>query len=948
MPHERWHRIREIFVACLDLSESERTAYLDRVCREDPTLRDEVERLLRSNHASEDFLEPSESEKMRSPLLGREGASLVGYRLKEYTLKRVIGTGGMGTVYEAIQENLHRHVALKMLQFRLSSPSAFDRFESESEILASLKHPGIAQIYDAGIHRFDEGPLDVEIPFFVMEFVEEAQTLINFAESKHLDEQKRLGLFIAVCDAVHYGHQKGVIHRDLKPGNILVDGSGKPKIIDYGIASILPGEADARIQWKSGEGFAGTPLYAGPERLAGEEAGPDVRNDVWSLGVVLYELLCHRRPYELTGLSTVEAIEKVLGELPIPPRKANPALPDELEEVLNMALARCPEDRYESVSKLAEDCRRFQRKEPLYASDYRGWTYRTRKAFQRHRVVSVSAFIVVLALLSATVISLISYSNAVEARDLARHQKEEVLRLSDARTLRELKQEAETELWPADARMTERMEDWIKRVEIVLKRRGSHQDALAELKKRAMPGEKVMAIPSRDSQRNFENLSTLRLIKSLKEEALARTERRGESWEKGERELREDLKDVEKLISEITEHLEKTGPPEFAILSDQWQLEVLDQLVSELKALTSTDPNISMLKDVKDRLEFAKNVEWDTILSPMASKAWKHAITEIKNSRIYKGLELKPQLGLMPLGENSSGLWEFWHKHSGKKPVRNEDKPSRWTIGEETGIVFILLPEGEFQMGAKKPVGRELNGENVDPAASADESPVREVTLEPFFLSKYEMTQGQWLRCVRRWYLDSRMQKNKSFYKPGCRVHGTWTLTHPVEQIHQPEAWEAMLRMGLTLPTEAQWEYAARAGTGTVWWTGNEKSTLEGMENLADLSFRNTVPYSGIRFEGWNDQFPFHAPVGSFPHNPWGFHDMLGNISEWCLDGRASYSEPTRPGDGFRLHVLSRSQVKRGGSYRTEAERARSACRPHRGVISSNIGFRTARRVNRD
>ncbi|MHC4218807.1 MAG: serine/threonine-protein kinase, partial [Planctomycetota bacterium] len=208
-------------------------------------------------------------------------------RIGHYRIKRVIGSGGMGTVYEAMQEHPRRAVALKVMKPGISSRSALRRFEYESQILARLRHPNIAQVYEAGTHDEVGGT----VPYFVLEYIPNARSITEYARAKSLSTRRRLELFTKVCDAIQHGHRKGVIHRDLKPGNILVDSNGEPKVIDFGVARSTDSDlAITTLQTHVGQ-LIGTLQYMSPEQLEADPHAIDGRADVYSLGVVLYELL---------------------------------------------------------------------------------------------------------------------------------------------------------------------------------------------------------------------------------------------------------------------------------------------------------------------------------------------------------------------------------------------------------------------------------------------------------------------------------------------------------------------------------------------------------------------------------------------------------------------------------------------------------------------------------
>lgn len=227
-----------------------------------------------------------------------------------YRVLDVLGRGGMGIVYRAEQDQPHRQVALKVIHPGLVQPEFLRRFARESEALGRLQHPGIAQIYEAGTADTPDGPQS----YFAMELVR-GQSLSEHAQTQSLSLQQRLELFAKICDAVHYAHRQGVIHRDLKPANVLVDADGNPKILDFGVARLTDSDVQATRQTSVGE-VIGTLQYMSPEQVNADPEEIDTRSDVYSLGVVLFELLSGRLPYDLSSKLIYEAARVILVDDP--------------------------------------------------------------------------------------------------------------------------------------------------------------------------------------------------------------------------------------------------------------------------------------------------------------------------------------------------------------------------------------------------------------------------------------------------------------------------------------------------------------------------------------------------------------------------------------------------------------------------------------------------------
>ncbi len=276
-------------------------------------------------------------------------------RIGQYSVRRQIASGGMGTVYEAMQEEPRRVVAVKVMRRGMNSPEALRRFHFEAQLLARLRHPGIAQVFEAGTCTDGAD----EIPFIAMEYISGAKTITEYVQEKHLGLRERLELFVQVCEAVHHGHQKGIVHRDLKPGNILVDSSGRPQVIDFGVARATDSDlAQTAQQTQMGE-LVGSLPYMSPEQFEADPHNIDTRSDIYSLGVVLYQLLSGRHPHELAASKIHELSRLVLEGSPRKLGEIDQALKGEVEAIVHKALDRDRDLRYQSAFGLAEDVRRY-------------------------------------------------------------------------------------------------------------------------------------------------------------------------------------------------------------------------------------------------------------------------------------------------------------------------------------------------------------------------------------------------------------------------------------------------------------------------------------------------------------------------------------------------------------------------------------------------------------
>jgi eukaryotic-like serine/threonine-protein kinase len=321
-----------------------------------------------------------------------------GTRLGDVTIVRLIAEGGMGRVYEGLQGNPCRTVAVKLIRPGLLSPAAAKRFEHEAHILGRLTHPGIARIYSAGAHEHGGCPL----PYFVMEYVEDGRPITAYAADRGLSIRDRVRLFRDACAAVAHGHQRGVIHRDLKPGNILVDATGQPKVIDFGVARNTDGDVALTTLHTDAGALVGTLQYMCPEQFDGSADEIDVRADVYALGVVLYELLTGRLPYDLRRQAVYEAARVVKEVDPKSLSTVDRHLRGDLETIVGTCLEKDRTRRYSSGAELEADLGRYLRGEPIMARSPTLVSSLSRFA-RRHRVATTAAAGITTALVLATV-----------------------------------------------------------------------------------------------------------------------------------------------------------------------------------------------------------------------------------------------------------------------------------------------------------------------------------------------------------------------------------------------------------------------------------------------------------------------------------------------------------------------------------------------------------------
>ena len=411
MQGERWRRVEEIFQSALDCAPQRRAAWLDDACGADLELRCEVDSLLRAHDSGDiEFTQSAAFAEALKVLEQRSAGSQEGRRIGPYRLVRELGRGGMSRVYLAARADraFEKQVAIKIVARGLDSDEVTQRFQSERQILARLDHPSITRILDGG--TTEEG-----LPYLVMDYVE-GEPIDRYCDTHGLDVTARVALFQGVCAAVQYAHQNLIIHRDIKPGNVLVTGEGVPRLLDFGIAKLIsaetqPGEATRTVLRRL------TPEYASPEQVRG--AALTTASDVYSLGVLLYRLLTGQAPYRGDATSAA-ALERAICEqqpeqpsvaasraerLPAgagTPEKLRRRLEGDLDNIVLMALRKEPQRRYASVEQFSQDLGRHLANLPVIARPDTA-AYRTAKFLQRHRTGAAATAVIGVLLIAGVV-----------------------------------------------------------------------------------------------------------------------------------------------------------------------------------------------------------------------------------------------------------------------------------------------------------------------------------------------------------------------------------------------------------------------------------------------------------------------------------------------------------------------------------------------------------------
>ena len=444
-------REEEIFEAASKLPPEQRAAHLQTACGDDAALRARIEGLLKAHDEAGGFMQEPAGPARKTIVLTLPPDEKPGDKIGRYKLLQQIGEGGCGVVYMAEQEEpVRRRAALKVIKLGMDTKSVIARFEAERQALAMMDHPNIAKVLDAGATETGR-------PFFVMELVRGIK-ITDYCDQNKLSTQERLGLFMQVCNAIQHAHQKGIIHRDIKPSNILVtlhDGKPVPKVIDFGIAKATQGRLTDQTLFTAFEQFIGTPAYMSPEQAEMSGLDIDTRSDIYALGVLLYELLTGRTPFD-----PKELLQSGLDELRRTIREKEPARPStklgtllaadltavaqrrqsdaprlihllsgDLDWIVMKSLEKDRTRRYETANGLAMDIQRYLTNEPIIARPP-STIYRFQKLVRRNKTIVAAVGAGVAALVIGLVLSfyLFIQERAALKREVAAEQAEKQLR----------------------------------------------------------------------------------------------------------------------------------------------------------------------------------------------------------------------------------------------------------------------------------------------------------------------------------------------------------------------------------------------------------------------------------------------------------------------------------------------------------------------------------------
>ncbi len=849
----------------------------------------------------------------RARLRGAGEGGLRPVPAERYVGFEAAGEGGMGLVYMALDTEMNRVVAFKLVRpdvggapdtpapstpLHITTPArdtpasqAFEelkaRFLQEAWVTGGLEHPGIVPVYELG-------QTPAGIPYYTMRFVRGQQTLRDALDALEDDGiESRLALiepFLKLCDTVSYAHARGVLHRDLKPENVALGTFGEVVLLDWGLAKLEGAAESAETQWEqrihefrqAGDletvaGALGTPGYMSPEAATGRLDVVDGRSDLYSLGVILFEILTGRLPFH--DVKTFAEFLTCMLERDAPsPASLEPAIPDALSELVERCLARDPAQRPAGVAAFSRELRGWQAASALEAES---------RALLREARSSLAA--------------------AEAASSVER------LRLVD-RAMASLEQVRTHDASHPERRALEAQAAALREQGIAQRERAARQRvlrragvvALVVLAGVAVVIGALVQQARRAAERELEATTRMLLLDDARR--IADLEAESTSIDP----LASDLKTrVARWKLRAAELVGRLASHEASLAADDDEAPEERMGPGDRAALEALVRKLQVLEAGRaDSLERIERLERSAATT--THPGWPAAAARVRIDPRMDGLVLVAQAGLVPLGPDpASGLEEFAHALSGRLAERD---PATGVLRAEndTGIVFVLVPSGSFRMGA---VQSEDRRPNASLHARPNEAPVRTARCEAFLIAKHECTQSQWVA------LTATENPSAAQWIPGAE-------RFPVNSVSAKEADATLARHGLVLPSEVQWEYACRGGSA------ERMGADEGKDELDRVAW--TSDNAGIKGHADPAQQPRTHPVGAKAANGFGLHDTLGNVWEWCSDDYAD-------NDGVALSVGMR--VFRGGCYLNAPTFCRPATREEQSwfMRGPNLGFRAAR-----
>jgi hypothetical protein len=619
-----------------------------------------------------------------------------------YEILSLLGSGGQGSVHLAIDSRTHDYVALKVLhRFVAPDDPLLRRFLRGAEILGKLVHPSICSVRDAG-HA--NGNAFIAMDYIqgrsLAQVIDDARSGAGSKAATPVSPARQrtiLSAVASVAEALELAHTCGIIHRDVKPGNLLMGTDGRCVLVDFGMARI----EDSQLSRSQSAVMQGTPAYMSPEQIRMGSVPVDARTDVYSLGVTLFEWLTGTQPFVS---ATREGLLRAIAETPLPNLRSHlPSPSRDLELVIGKATEKDPTDRYQTAGEFAEDLRRILKREPVRARGA-GALLQARRFVARRPLLATALAIGVFALLLITYL----WTRADRALD-------EYDLVARTHSISQLLVDAEN-LWPLDARRINDLQAWLSRVDAVA-------PELAVLEQRLASIRGTMVLRRAEDTPPHMRAEEAKIVGP---DGGSVNLLRRDTW------LATDLR-------------------------KQFRHDTLEQAVEGLRAIVGKGERGGLRAEVADRLRFLETVEARSVTA--LDEIWKQTISDIADvskNPAYGGLRILPQIGLIPIGKDeTSNLFEFMDLYTTEKSVldvtkiRESGQPI--AASPELGTIFVLLPGGTFAMGSvNSKEAQSSPNDPIDSEAEYAETPTTMVTLDAFFLSKFELTQAQWPRMPIR------------------------------------------------------------------------------------------------------------------------------------------------------------------------------------------------------